>query len=108
MGTALASHVARSFLAVAAVWGWSTFVLLLDLTKAFDKVLRELVLGWPEGFSGDQAGKDDHLRKAGGKEAYIDKVRDMIDEARPALLQAGEDINIQDDLFLSYWRMVCC
>ena len=32
---------------------WCVFVLFLDLVKAFDRIIREMVLGWPTGFVGD-------------------------------------------------------
>ena len=46
-GTDFASHIVRSLLDIAHLKGWSVFVLFLDLIKAYDRVVRELVLGWP-------------------------------------------------------------
>ena len=38
--------------------GLSLFMLFIDLTQAFDRVLRELAFGWPQGSSLDQATYD--------------------------------------------------
>ena len=46
-GTDFASHIVRSLIGVADVRCWSVFALFLDLIKAYDRVIRELVLGWP-------------------------------------------------------------
>ena len=45
-GTDKASHLVRSAAAAAAMLKWSIFVLFVDLVKAFDKAIRQLVLGW--------------------------------------------------------------
>ena len=46
-GTDLANHLVCTAFDVAAAKGMSIAVLFLDLAKAFDFVLREIVLGWP-------------------------------------------------------------
>lgn len=46
-GTDIASHVVRSFLDTCAAKATSHFVLFIDLVKAFDRIIREIVLGWP-------------------------------------------------------------
>ena len=45
-GTDMASHVIRSAAAAASMLNLSIFVLFVDLIKAFDKVIREIVHGW--------------------------------------------------------------
>eukprot|EP00973_Karenia_brevis_P075162 10441243-Karenia_brevis.AAC.1 len=47
-GTDYASHLVLSMLAYAAATRASIFVLFLDLIKAFDRVVREVVMGMPE------------------------------------------------------------
>ena len=45
-GADQASHIVRTAIDVAARWNFSIVVLFLDLVKAFDRVIRELVYGW--------------------------------------------------------------
>ena len=45
-GTDFATHIVRSLLAIAESLGYSVFALFVDLVKAFDKIVRELVMGW--------------------------------------------------------------
>ena len=45
-GADQASHIVRSAADAAAMWNFSIVVLFLDLVKAFDRVIRELVFGW--------------------------------------------------------------
>ena len=45
-GTDFASHIVTSAIAVAHLLKLSLFVLFVDLTKAFDRVIRQLVHGW--------------------------------------------------------------
>ena len=53
-GTDLASHVVRSAIDFAKLFSLSIFMLFVDLTKAFDFALREVVLGWPQGVYEDK------------------------------------------------------
>ena len=46
-GTDFATHIITSMAAVAKLMEWSIFLLFIDLTKAFDRIIRELVVGWP-------------------------------------------------------------
>ena len=46
-GTDLANHLVRSALDYARGTGRSIFVLYIDLIKAFDFALGEIVAGWP-------------------------------------------------------------
>ena len=46
-GIDFANHLVRTLLDIASALQWSIFVLFLDLVKAFDRVVRELLLGWP-------------------------------------------------------------
>eukprot|EP00973_Karenia_brevis_P075969 10554269-Karenia_brevis.AAC.1 len=46
-GSDFATHVLLSAIDVAARWAWCIFILYVDLTKAFDRVVRELVMGMP-------------------------------------------------------------
>ena len=42
-GTDIATHVIKSAIAAAAMMQMSIFVLFVDLVKAFDKIIRQLV-----------------------------------------------------------------
>ena len=46
-GTDFATHIITSIAAVAKIMEWSIFILFIDLTKAFDRIIRELIVGWP-------------------------------------------------------------
>ena len=48
-GTDFASHIVRSFLEYCLLASLSYFILFVDLVKAFDRIVRELVLGIPAG-----------------------------------------------------------
>ena len=50
-GTEYAHHTITTCIDYAKIMGMSIFVLFLDLEKAFDKVVREIVLGWPQNIS---------------------------------------------------------
>ena len=47
-GTDVALNVVQSVQFVAEAKKWSVFLLFLGSSKAFDKIVRELVLGWPD------------------------------------------------------------
>ena len=49
-------------LEVARLKAWPVFVLYLDVTKAYDRIDWELVLGWPSGMS---TSGYDYLRSSG-------------------------------------------
>ena len=48
-GTDVATHIVRSFIEMCLLNASSYFILFVDLVKAFDRVVRELVMGWPSG-----------------------------------------------------------
>ena len=47
-GADLAAHAARSMLAYASQISWSVCRLFIDLSKAFDKIVRELLVSWTD------------------------------------------------------------
>ena len=47
-GTDIATHVIKSAISAANMLHMSIFVLFVDLVKAFDKIIRQLVYGWGE------------------------------------------------------------
>eukprot|EP00973_Karenia_brevis_P094808 12424279-Karenia_brevis.AAC.1 len=47
-GTDFAHHLVQTVMLYAKMASLSVFALFLDLVKAFDRIIRELVLGWPD------------------------------------------------------------
>ena len=56
-GTDYACHTSRSIVDYAKRNCLSLFCLFIDLSKAIDKVIREILLAWPQGYQGDFADK---------------------------------------------------
>ena len=48
-GTDYAAHLVHCFMAYCAAQRKSCFVWFVDLVKAFDRAIREIVMGWPSG-----------------------------------------------------------
>lgn len=68
-GTDFAHHVVLSFIDYCKMFHFSYFLLFLDLVKAYDRIVRELVFGWPAGAPSDRIeylisiGVDNHAAK---------------------------------------------
>ncbi|CAK0811430.1 unnamed protein product [Prorocentrum cordatum] len=54
-GTDYAAHLVHSFQAYCNAAGRSSFAWFVDLVKAFDRIVREVVLGWPCGATDPEA-----------------------------------------------------
>eukprot|EP00973_Karenia_brevis_P047668 6616394-Karenia_brevis.AAC.1 len=52
-GTEFAIHVTRAFTDWCKMMGKSFFILFVDLTKAFDLAIREILFGWKHNFDDD-------------------------------------------------------
>ena len=65
----------------------SAFVVFVDLSKAFDKLVREVVLVWPSHVSPDQ--QRDYLLQAGVGESEVDAMLLTINEKCSALEEAN-------------------
>ena len=69
-GTEFAVHMSRAFSEWCNMMGRSCFILFVDLTKAFDLAIRELLLGWRQNFMDDpidflvSVGLDQHNAEA--------------------------------------------
>lgn len=76
-GSDFATHLLRSLLDLAAINGLSIAILFVDLVKAFDRILREIVLGWP------QNGKEgaDYLEKLGVDPLHAKELADEINKS---------------------------
>jgi exonuclease III len=91
-GTALASLSLRAFADLCMARGWSLFVLFVDLSKAFDYAIREVVMGWmgPMRLRSRQD-KRKHLHGLGVLPEHSDDLVQWIDETGGLLLAAGAD-----------------
>ena len=70
----------------------SMAVLFVDLTKAFDMAVREIMMGWmPAQASGTRAQRVDHLRRLGLDDAAADDMCSYIDESGGILKECGVD-----------------
>ena len=65
LGTDLAHHFLLSCIDFATVMELNVFILFVDLTQAFDKILRELVFGWPSHFGDDRESREAYLVECG-------------------------------------------
>ena len=91
-GTSLASLSLRSFADVCSVRGWSLFVLFVDLSKAFDYAIREVVMGWMEPLASKSLDeKRVHLHKLGVLPEHSAELVEWIDETGGLLRAAGAD-----------------
>jgi hypothetical protein len=71
-GTTVASLALRCFHDAVRIRGLSSFTLFLDLSKAFDYAVREVVLGWLEGAPTTAEDRADHFKKLGlGDDASV-------------------------------------
>ena len=64
-GADFGHHVILSIHERAKMLNLSVFTLFIDLSKAFDKVPRELVMGWPRSIKCDTPSRIGHLRDMG-------------------------------------------
>ena len=90
-GTDYAAHIVQSLIAIAEKRGWSIFVLYVDLVKAFDRVVRELLFGYPSEVPDDASAKKLYLEALGLPTEVADKIFTYIEEKRPLLEQWGID-----------------
>ena len=85
-GTDLANHLVRSLIDFAGLFGLSYFVLFLDLSKAFDFIVREIALGWMRKEVGE---KHALLCRLGIPHASAAAIARQIDELGGVLQQIG-------------------
>eukprot|EP00973_Karenia_brevis_P052823 7343752-Karenia_brevis.AAC.1 len=89
-GTAFANHIVRSFIDTCKVKGLSAFILFLDLRKAFDYCIREVLLGWSHAQYGD---KTAYLMRLGLSAENAEALRNDLDRNGGLLEQlCGVDI----------------
>ena len=93
--TAMASLMLRSFLDMCTLFSWSCFVLFLDLSKAFDYAVREVVMGWMRGTGDcDYQARRDHLVRLGIPADVADEIAQWIDESGGLLKSCDVDDSV--------------
>ena len=85
-GTDLAHHVLQSFQEAAQLAGLSSAILFVDLTKAFDLIVREIILGWP---SDGMTDKISFLESVGLHKEAAEHFCAILDRDGPLLSQIG-------------------
>eukprot|EP00959_Pyramimonas_sp_CCMP1952_P180359 3771774-Pyramimonas_sp.AAC.1 len=90
-GADMAHHVIRALVAREGLLGWSIFILFIDLSKAFDKTCRELVVGWPGGLGPERADRVQHLLSMGVSAHAADHIYTYLEKHGPILQQWGAD-----------------
>ena len=87
--TALASLALRSFLDCCKLRAWSSFVLFVDLSKAFDFAVREVIMGWMQNAPQDNDDRRDHLVRVGIPEHAVDELLCWLEDRGPLLERMG-------------------
>lgn len=87
-GTDIATHVVKSAIAASVMLEVSIFVLFVDLVKAFDKVIRQIVYGWGDGKPDDPKAFLESMGVTGSAASWI---CDYIDEKGRLMNQWGAD-----------------
>ena len=82
-GTDFATHMVVGFAELARMRNWSFFALFLDLHKAFDFMIRELVFGW----TGHEENKVARLVELGASIEAATWIKEYIDENGSAFEQ---------------------
>ena len=93
LSTALASHLVRSFMDLCKLMGWSSFILFVDLKKAFDKAIRELVMGWMQG---DERERHEVIAGLGIAPPFVRGIVDFIEKEKPVLQQLHLDDKVAE------------
>ena len=87
-GTAGASLSLQSFIATCNLFMLSYFVLFVDLSKAFDYAVREVIMGWIEGTDASREGRRQRLCSVGIPDEYVEDVLQWLLEERFLALAA--------------------
>ena len=87
MGTALAGHTLRTAVDLAKSMNWSYMLLFVDLTKAFDMLVRETVMGWSDDVPPES--RLQRLLDLGLSAEKAQHLKESIDREGGALARAG-------------------
>ena len=106
MGQTSGTHMLTSFIESRTNDNDSVGICFVDLVKAFDRVLRELVMGWPKSMTSDLI---EYLRKVGiGSDDaiwivnWITKRRPLFEELGTHPKIAALVKNLHDGCWLTY------
>ena len=87
MGTALAGHTLCTAAETAKAFNWSYFLVFVDLTNAFDRLVRETIMGWSDDTEPQE--QNGQLLNAGLSEGQALEIERCLDASGPALAQVG-------------------
>ena len=107
MGTALAGHTLRQTMEIAKQRNWSVLLVFCDLSKAFDKLVRETVFGWSDDVEPEH--RFQRLLDLGLDEHTAVKLQEYIDKNGTAMSQAGaspEAVDLMRSLHSAAWFQV--
>ena len=90
-GSALASHTIRTFMDLCRSFGLSFLVIFIDLSKAFDRAIRELVMGAMKGADVDTRSL---FLKLGLTQVQAEELSNFIETKGPLLAQMGVDAKL--------------
>jgi len=90
-GADFAHHVVLSLHERAQLLNWSVFTVFVDLSQAFDRVPRELVLGWPRSVGPGRDEQIAHLTSMGINPHAATHICEYIDLHGPLFHQWGMD-----------------
>ena len=83
--TALASLTLRAFIDMCRLKAWSCFVLFVDLSKAFDYAVREVVMGWMQNAPTTREARRAQLIRVGIPEDSVDDLLEWLETHGPLL-----------------------
>ena len=94
MGTAFASHIVKAAIEYAELANSSLFLLYVDLEKAFDRVCRELLFGFPAWVEGCDTAREQHLLGLGLSQRAAQFVIEMLRNEGPLLVRWGVPLGV--------------
>ena len=97
-GTMAANLITRTVVDVGILTEVSVAILYVDLSKAFDVAVREILLGWPPGMAASttREARAQHLHKCGIPADHALEVTDYIDESGGILAELGVDTTTRE------------
>ena len=105
-GTDMAGLMVQLAIQYASFMNWSICILYIDLVKAFDRIVRELILGYPSSVGNDDEEKKKHLASLGLPGDVADFIFTHLDKEGPLLERWGVDevtIDLLRALHLNAW-----
>ena len=88
IGTSMASHLIRSFIDYTRIACLCMFILFVDLSKAFDKIIREPAMGCPHGANNDVTAS---VQSLGHSHTFATNIARLVRDHGTVLEQMGID-----------------